>query len=138
LQYDGLLPTGKQRASRNAYRHGLAADDQLTEPVLAASEASASAIVTAATRSAIAACDPEMLAEARDAAHAESALSSIRALRATTMRMLMTAVERPRGLPGTQALLRDSMSRYRSDGPPRRHQAGWRDTHDITMKFLSR
>ena len=62
---------GKKRASRNAYRHGLAAGVWHSRKSAAEIDALASEVAAAATGSVVAAADAEIFAFARTAAQAE-------------------------------------------------------------------
>jgi hypothetical protein len=86
---------GKRRASRNAYRHGLAAAVGQSGSGVAEIDAPACAIAVAATGSVIAATDAEILAFARSAAQAERELARIRALKGVAMSALMVAANLP-------------------------------------------
>ena len=86
---------GKRRASRNAYRHGLAAAVGQSETRAAAIDALACEIAVAATGSVLTAADAEILAFARAAALAERELARIRALKAVAMSTLMAAANLP-------------------------------------------
>jgi hypothetical protein len=86
---------GKKRASRNAYRHGLAAGLGHSGKHAAQIHALASEIAATATGSAIAAADAEIVAFARTAAQAELDLVRIRAMKAVTMSSLMAAANSP-------------------------------------------
>jgi hypothetical protein len=86
---------GKRRASRNAYRHGLAAAVGHSVTGAAEIDALASAIAVAATGFGAAAADAEILAFARAAAHAECERVRIRALKAAAMSALMAAANLP-------------------------------------------
>ena len=82
---------GKKRASRNAYRHGLAADVWHSRKSAAQIDALASEIAAAATGSVVAAADAEILAFARTAAQAELDLARIRGMKTVAMSLLMAA-----------------------------------------------
>ena len=86
---------GKRRASRNAYRHGLAAAVGHSVTGAAEIDALASAIAVAATGFGPTAADAEILAFARAAAHAERERVRIRALKAAAMSALMAAANLP-------------------------------------------
>jgi hypothetical protein len=82
---------GKKRASRNGYRHGLAAGVWHFRKSAAEIDALASEIAAAATGSVVAAADAEILAFARTAAQAEFDLARIRGMKTVTMNSLMAA-----------------------------------------------
>jgi hypothetical protein len=82
---------GKKRASRNAYRHGLAAGLGPSGACAAQIETLAWEIATAATGSMLAAFDAEILAFARIAAQAERDLARMRSAKAASMNSLLTA-----------------------------------------------
>jgi hypothetical protein len=86
---------GKQRASRNAYRHGLAAAVGHSGKSAAEIDAFASEIAYAATGSAVAAADAEILAFARAAAQAELDLARLRGMKTVAMSSLMAAASLP-------------------------------------------
>ena len=86
---------GKKRASRNAYRHGLAAGVWHSRKSAAEIDALASEIAAAATGSVVAAADAEILAFARTAAQAELDLARIRGMKTVTMSSLMAAASLP-------------------------------------------
>jgi hypothetical protein len=86
---------GKKRASRNAYRHGLAACVEHCDGFTAEIEALASDIAAAATGSVLAAADAEILEYARTAAQAERELARIRTMKAVAMSALMAAASLP-------------------------------------------
>jgi hypothetical protein len=85
---------GKTRASRNAYRHGLAAVRH-SETCAVEIDALAVEIAAAATGSVVAALDSEVLEHARTAARAELAVGQIRGMKAVTMSALMSAASLP-------------------------------------------
>ena len=84
---------GKRRASRNAYRHGLAAGTGHAQTGAVEIEALASEIAAAATGSVVAALDLEILGHARTAAQAKLDLARIRGIKAVTMRSLMAVAD---------------------------------------------
>jgi hypothetical protein len=83
---------GKRRASRNACRHGLAAAIGGSGTFATPIEALAHDIATAATGSALAASDPEILTFARIAAQADRDLARIRGAKTACINALLTAV----------------------------------------------
>jgi hypothetical protein len=83
---------GKRRASRNAYRHGLGAAVGHSGKSAAEIEAFASEIAYAATGSAVAAADAEILAFARVAAQTELDLARIRGMKSVAMSSLTAAI----------------------------------------------
>ena len=86
---------GKKRASRNAYRHGLAAGVGQSGKFSAEINTLASEIAAAATGSAVAAADAEIFAFARSAAQAEINLARIRTAKAAIMSSLFSAPSLP-------------------------------------------
>ena len=86
---------GKKRASRNAYRHGLAAGVGHSGKFSAEIDTLASEIAAAATGSAVAAADAEIFAFARSAAQAEINLARIRTAKAAIMSSLFSAPSLP-------------------------------------------
>jgi hypothetical protein len=90
---------GKERASRNAYRHGFAAGVHESHLESVAIEAQASSIAIAATRSPPPASDPDILEHARVAARAERALVKICASKAGTIQALIAIAQPPPGEP---------------------------------------
>jgi hypothetical protein len=86
---------GKNRASGNAYRHGLAAGGGQSGTSAAEIDTLASAIAAAATGSVLAAADAEILEYARTAAQAERELARIRAMKAVAMSALMAVANLP-------------------------------------------
>jgi hypothetical protein len=83
---------GKKRASRNAYRHGLAAGVGHCGTYAVQIETLALAIIGAATGWRAAATDAEILEFGRLAAKAELDIAYIRGLKATRMNALLTAI----------------------------------------------
>jgi hypothetical protein len=82
---------GKQRASRNAYRHGLAGGVRQLGKFSLSIETLAHQIAGAAAASASAAIDSEVLEFARAAARAELELALIRSKKAATISALVAA-----------------------------------------------
>jgi hypothetical protein len=86
---------GKKRASRNAYRHGLAAGVWHSRKSAAEIDALASEIAVAATGSVVAAADAEILVFARTAAGAELDLARIRGMKTAAISSIMAAASLP-------------------------------------------
>jgi len=86
---------GKKRASRNAYRHGLAAGVWHSRKTAAEIDALACEIAAAATGSVVAAADAEILAFARAAAQAQLDLAHIRGMKKVTMSSLIATASLP-------------------------------------------
>ena len=86
---------GKRCASRNAYRHGLAAAVGNSRKSAAKIDALASEIAATATGSAVAAADAEILEVARTAAQAELDLARIRGMKTLTMSSLLAVASLP-------------------------------------------
>jgi hypothetical protein len=84
---------GKKRASRNAYRHGLAAGVGHSGKYAVQIETLALAIIGAATGWREAATDAEILGFGRLAAKAELDIAHIRGLKAARMNALMAAIQ---------------------------------------------
>jgi hypothetical protein len=80
---------GKRRASRNAYRHGLAAGVGQAGKFSAQIETLAHEIAGAAAASVVAAIDSEVLESARTAAQAELDVVHIRGMKAATISALV-------------------------------------------------
>jgi hypothetical protein len=86
---------GKKCASRNAYRHGLAAAIGNSRKSAAKIDSLASEIAATARGSAVAAADAEILEFARTAAQAELDLARIRGMKTLTMSSLLPVASLP-------------------------------------------